>query len=827
MAERNVDQGLSHAINVPPKKVFRGIIDLDNVPPELIAEKRWVACQYQGDDKIPYWLPKEGSQILGGAKPYLMYASPSNTWTWNAFEDANNLINHSIRFHALQFALTEHPSLVLFDFDNVFAKKDTLTEWVDDLIARFPSFYEYSKNGIHGWGRMEGADLIEPFKLYGPNGEKLEVFTGHTARFATVTGRLFRRSPIADCTDFMRYLQSMFDRLDIELLFHNGDGYPHDYDDLKNDIDLLEAMTQKADGSDNSTFKVVRGLRQKGFSVQQMMTLSKEGNWEVSERQIDQCLRTLQRHPRTRWIPVGSHQYTPPALHYEKANLLLPDDQRMFKTGRIVKPLYIDGIDSWGKATKTPSLYPLPNELIRSNMEISATAVKRTKRGWSKEQPPPQVAKLIEARVRSGEIEPIRGLMSVPLLRPDGSIGRSRPGYDPETQCFLMGLPRMPDGWEGMPTKDDGYLAAAELKKLLSGFAYVDDDGVSLVSHFDAMGATLVRHLFPCKPGSLFTATEFRVGKTFAAQLAIYLKDGRLGIPQEWDATAHENESRLDSAIGSGLASIFIDNANGPFDSKTLSIILTSVSKAVREMKQNRQLTIVDYLVSVFITGHQSVVSDELSEKICVCWQDAGEVPGRRRFEFNPLDLLRADRGHYVNLFFQMYRPYLAAGCPTAIYPRIAGFEGWSDISRSMWKWYDMADPAQSMQISKDKAPQKVAIRAIRDAWKLAPGYGQRLSVADLIEGSKWSEQLVSGYPTRMPPRLGEAMEPALRLIPGWPNHQKIGDFLSSWGDRIIDGVRFCICTMLNGRPTYTFAELGHEPEFWKQWREREAPLDL
>ena len=65
------------------------------------------------------------------------------------------------------------------------------------------------------------------------------------------------------------------------------------------------------------------------------------------------------------------------------------------------------------------------------------------KDNWIKAKPPADVAELILDRAGHWSFPPIRGVLMAPSLRPDGSL-LSQPGYDPETQLYLIDPPAMP-----------------------------------------------------------------------------------------------------------------------------------------------------------------------------------------------------------------------------------------------------------------------------------------------------------------------------------------------------------------------------------------------
>ncbi|MBI4183755.1 MAG: topoisomerase, partial [Proteobacteria bacterium] len=89
---------------------------------------------------------------------------------------------------------------------------------------------------------------------------------------------------------------------------------------------------------------------------------------------------------------------------------------------------------------------------------------------------------------------------------------------------------------------------------------------------------------------------------------------------------------------------------------------------------------------------------------------------------------------------------YIAAGQPD-LAPRLASFEGWSNIVRSPLMWLGRADPVDTMEVARNEDPQLMLLRNMLSAWAEALGTGPstRRTAADVLRLAEERETRAAG----------------------------------------------------------------------------------
>ena len=143
--------------------------------------------------------------------------------------------------------------------------------------------------------------------------------------------------------------------------------------------------------------------------------------------------------------------------------------------------------------------------------------------------PPPKLVDIILASRGDWAFPVVRGVLTTPTLRPDGSL-LVKPGYDPMSRYYLafpsnLTMPPIPDA----PTRDEALASLARLDRLLDGYAFVEDDGVA-VSRSVALAmlmTQILRCAMPVSPLMAVSATAPGTGKSHLVDLCSHVAIGR------------------------------------------------------------------------------------------------------------------------------------------------------------------------------------------------------------------------------------------------------------------------------------------------------------
>lgn len=197
---------------------------------------------------------------------------------------------------------------------------------------------------------------------------------------------------------------------------------------------------------------------------------------------------------------------------------------------------------------------------LRGRLTRAADFVKCTAKGQIQVPLPLDVVRdiLSQPPARLG-LQPLDGLVSAPILRPNGTI-LMRPGYDSVTRLIYapgpdLKLPPIPES----PETDDIDAAKALLDDALGEFPYVDE---ASRTHMIAALLTAVIRLAISGPVSLFLfdAPATGTGKSLLADVISIVTIGRAGEMLGAPRDDEEMRKLLTTALMSGGPLVVIDN---------------------------------------------------------------------------------------------------------------------------------------------------------------------------------------------------------------------------------------------------------------------------
>ena len=184
--------------DLPPiGRVFNG----SNIPPELKAMRRWAVWKAiwndsrQKYDKIPY-----------DARHYGL--STKKVSDWGDYESAAaTLALNPTRYAGLGFVLTDVKDVVGIDLDNCRHDNGQIEPWAREIIESMGSYTEISPSG-HGLRILAHGSFETDWNNHEVG---IEVYSGHSPRFLTITGDTKRVRPMVQAQPVV--LQDLFTRL--------------------------------------------------------------------------------------------------------------------------------------------------------------------------------------------------------------------------------------------------------------------------------------------------------------------------------------------------------------------------------------------------------------------------------------------------------------------------------------------------------------------------------------------------------------------------------------------------------------------------------------
>ncbi|MBR0798949.1 bifunctional DNA primase/polymerase [Bradyrhizobium jicamae] len=353
----------------------------------------------------------------------------------------------------------------------------------------------------------------------------------------------------------------------------------------------------------------------------------------------------------------------------------------------------------------------------------------------------------------------VSGVLTVPTMRPNGTIIDS-PGYDTAT-----GLHYSPDAHLKLPPlKSDPTLADAEgalkrLQHLLLGFPLVSDLDRSVA--IAALMMPVLRGAYDVCPLILMSAHAAGSGKSYLVDLAATIVGGRqcpviTSVPKP-----DEMEKRLGALILEGVPIVSLDNCSHDLGGDLLCQVVERPIVRIRILSKS-EVPECEWRGTLYATGNNIGLKGDMTRRGLVCHLDAGvERPELRKFNFDPVAQVLANRGTYINDLLTISRAYRVAGAPKVCGP-IGSYGQWSTAVRAPLVWLGLEDPVKSMETAREEDPVRSTARTLFALWKEHLGTKTSYSAADVI---RISTEMVQN------PEIGSG--------PSWvPNRPELHDLL-------------------------------------------------
>ncbi len=394
-------------------------------------------------------------------------------------------------------------------------------------------------------------------------------------------------------------------------------------------------------------------------------------------------------------------------------------------------------------------------------------------RGYVQCPPPRDVAAAYMAR---GGLEwrlpRLVAVIEVPTLRQDGTL-LAQPGYDPETGLYFA-----PGDCHAFPpwlSKSAASRAGDDISDLLEGFPFVGE-----ADHSVAVAAILtavIRRALPTAPMFAMTAPAPGTGKSMLGDVVAMIATGHPAKSLTWTGDPAEDRKALDAALLESAAVVSLDNCTAPLGGDRLNQMLTQGAATVRVLGQSKTVEVVCGAL-VLSNGNNLAIAADLTRRTMLCRLDAkAERPELRDFASNPLDMIRADRGRYVEAALTILMAYHVAGRPAQPKP-LGSFEAWSGWVRGAIMWLGLADPAATQEAARETDPRGSELAAVLGQWD------ETISDRHVTSAQVISAATGNG--------AGELRESLLSVAgrAGAINSHRLGNWLHANKGRVVGGLR-------------------------------------
>jgi hypothetical protein len=311
----------------------------------------------------------------------------------------------------------------------------------------------------------------------------------------------------------------------------------------------------------------------------------------------------------------------------------------------------------------------------------------------------------------------------------------------------------------------------------------------------------VVRGAFAVSPMHASTAPVAGTGKSFLWDLAAAISSGQRRIPVIAYGDESEIEKRMVGVLLSGQPLVSIDNVNGELKSDFLAQVIEQHILDIRPLGRSPLTRIETGALTTYCTGNNIVIVGDLCRRTITSRLNAKmENPQDKQYAGDPISAILDNRGLYIAACLTICRAYIIAGRP-GLLPRLASFEGWSDVVRSALVWLGQADCVASMELTRAEDPQRAALSDVLTTWgkAITVGYGGRVTLAVAVQVATELTETGNNYgatPELKQPEFNAALRAAIALGGGGGGQftpkldtVTLGRWCKANKERIVDGV--------------------------------------
>lgn len=407
----------------------------------------------------------------------------------------------------------------------------------------------------------------------------------------------------------------------------------------------------------------------------------------------------------------------------------------------------------------------------------------------------------------------LRTVITAPIMVPLTGRIIDTTGYDVETKLYV----NVPEDSPTVPAAPKMTEVLNALRTLYDPIRHFPFDGaVDESVMLSVMLTAVVRPLLFIAPAFAFTAPVQGSGKTMLMKLSLAIGGCSQAVSPQPDARSDdEMRKRLFASLRGDSGAIVIDNITGDYDSAALASLITTEPYSDRVLGSSITAT-VSTAALVLLSGNNIVFKGDLRRRVFPCRIDPGqEDPYRRKFPFDPVAIVLADRPKYVAAVLTILKAYSSLAEKREYATGGTGFKEWDDLVREAVCWlpslqdggvlpkesgafWRLTDPAEAINHSQLQDPAQAAHARFVQTWATTIGCGisMKSTGSNLIQfaHASFAEQsmAISSKTEGLPATLKDVfIAVAGNFHTQDINPHKLDNYLSSILDRVVDG--FCV----------------------------------
>lgn len=395
---------------------------------------------------------------------------------------------------------------------------------------------------------------------------------------------------------------------------------------------------------------------------------------------------------------------------------------------------------------------------------------------WEPDDVPKRHVEIVLGTTAHEGLKTVRGLARQPHFRADGTLC-DVPGCDSASQiygAFLPGEFSVPS----KPTRQDAEAALAKLKHLISGFRFVAERDRAVALAGMLTGA--IRSSLPTAPQFHNRATQKGSGKSTLAKLQAAFCSPDVPQTATYSTDPIEAAKQILALLASGPSVINYDNLTADMkDHPVMCSMLTEERIQGRILGFTKTVT-CSTRVLVLSSGNNVAPIGDLTRRSLVCdINPKTEHAFQIRYDFDPLEVMRENRGAFVSAALTIVLAHHAAGKPQTTCQPFGSFEAWSDMVRQPLLWLGLPDPTGCVIEADEDDPELSQLTELVHAWRECFGSVPALAstACDVAERGQFT--------------LKEVLADVCGDRGGALNRKKLGWYLKRHAARHVQGFQF------------------------------------
>jgi len=395
-------------------------------------------------------------------------------------------------------------------------------------------------------------------------------------------------------------------------------------------------------------------------------------------------------------------------------------------------------------------------------------------------------------------IRPLRGIVTSPVLRADGSILQTS-GYDEASGLYVDLSEEFPNITDA-PSTEDVQRAVAMLFELVRDFPFADH--ASRSAWLASLLTPLAREAYRGCTGPLFLfdANTRGSGKSLLADINALVVTGREATRLTSPKDDEECRKRVTALVTNSDRIVLVDNIAGRFGCAAIDAALTGTVWKDRRLGHT-ELIEAPLRMTWYGSGNNVLLAADTARRVCHIRLESPLENPEDRSGFQHADIrkhVRQNRPALLAAALTVLRGYIVAGRPDQKLKPWGSFEGWSDLVRQSIVWSGQADPGETRTELRETADtESGALRQMLEMVVLIDGESLGLRTSDIIKIAQGRD---ASYASDDVDLVRDAVESFCGGSIVKASTQRLGNQLSHFRHRVVGQMSFDFTKRSSGR---------------------------